>query len=167
MSKTEFERISVKTLDNQFAYILREQFELSPREAEAIVAVANEIYDLKHYDPSKQAADDKIVRTVISRDAKHGPKLEELPKVQVVLTKRISKEDTDLYRRENKPSLRGIHILRMTNEAVEQGGVLRPTLSVWLLPPTITTLQKKIKKRIKMIKHPQKSRLGAKYRDFH
>ncbi len=146
MSKTEFERISVKTLDNQFAYILREQFELSPREAEAIVAVANEIYDLKHYDPSKQAADDKVVRTVISRDAKHGPKLEELPKVQVVLTKRISKEDTDLYRRENKPSLRGIQILRMTNEAVEQGGVLTQEDLADILEVSTRTIRRDIKR---------------------
>ena len=146
MSKTELERVTVKTLDSQFAYILKEQFEFSPREAKAIVQTANEVYQLKHYDPSYHVDKDKIVRTVVSKKAKHGPKLEELPKVQVELTKKITKQDKELYRIEDKPGLRRAQILRMTNEAIEQGGLLTQEDLADILEVSTRTIRRDIKR---------------------
>src|SRR6056297_1509520 len=97
MSKTKLERVTVKTLDSQFAYVLENHFEFSPKQAVAIVETANNIYQLEHYDPSVHVANNKIVRTVVSKKAKHGPYLEDLPKVQVTLTKSITKEDKQLF----------------------------------------------------------------------
>jgi len=124
MPKTENERIAAKTRDSQFKHILINEFELSPKEAEGIVATAGEVYDLKNYSPSNQADKNKIVKTVVSKKAKHGPPLEELPKVNVTLTRKLPKEDKEFYRQENKPALRQTQILRMTAEALEQGGLL-------------------------------------------
>ena len=124
MPKTEIERVKVKTKDSEFQHKLENEFELSPREAQAIVATANEVYHLRDYDPSQLADAGKILRTVVKKDAPHGPRLEELPKTEVTLTKNIAKEDKELYREEGKPSLRQSKILRMTEEALEQGGVL-------------------------------------------
>src|SRR6056297_345791 len=124
MSKTQLQRVTVKSLDSQFAYVLENHFEFSPKQADAIVETANDIYQLQHYDPSVHVASNKIARTVISKKAKHGPKLEDLPKVQIALTKSINKEDKQLFRIEDKASLRRVKILRMTEEALDQGGLL-------------------------------------------
>jgi DNA-binding CsgD family transcriptional regulator len=146
MPKTQLERVKVKSRDSQFENVLIDQFELSPREAEAIVQTANDVYELKHYDPSQHAAKDKIVRTVISKDAKHGPKLEKLPKIKVTLTHKITKEDKELYRQEGKPNLRQAMILRMTNESVEQGGLLTQEDLADILELTPRTIRRDIKK---------------------
>ncbi|MFW5787703.1 MAG: DUF1670 domain-containing protein [Halanaerobiales bacterium] len=124
MPKTEVQRVQVKTRDCQFENKLVEEYELSPREAESIVETARDVYDLQHYDPNQNKQNGQIVKTVVSKNAKHGPKLEDLPKTQVTLTKKISNEDKELYRQEDKPSLRQTQILRMTEEALEQGGLL-------------------------------------------
>ncbi|MFW5981551.1 MAG: DUF1670 domain-containing protein [bacterium] len=124
MAKTEMQRVEIKTRDNQFENILVDEYELSPREAEAIVETARDVYELQYYDPDHHNENGKIDRTVVSKNAKHGPKLEDLPKTRVTLTKKISQEDKELYRQEDKPTLRQSQILRMTEEALEQGGLL-------------------------------------------
>jgi len=146
MSKTKLERVTVKTLDSQFAYVLKNHFEFSPKQAVAIVETANNIYQLEHYDPSVHVANNKIVRTVVSKKAKHGPYLEDLPKVQVTLTKSITKEDKQLFRIENKASLRRVKILRMTEEALDQGGLLTQEDLADILEVSTRTIRRDIKK---------------------
>ena len=146
MPKTELQRVEAKTRDSQFENILVEEFELSPREAEAIADTAHDVYDLQYYDPEQQIQNGKIVRTVVSKTAKHGPKLEDLPKTQVTLTKRISKEDKKLYRQENKPSVRQTQISRMTEEALEQGGLLTQDDIADILEVSTRTIRRDIKK---------------------
>lgn len=146
MPKTELNRITVKTLDSQFAHVLEEQYEYSPKEAAAIVQTANEIYQLQNYDPSQFVNKSQIVRTVISKKAKHGPMLEDLPKVQVTLSKNIAKEDKQLFRIENKPSQRRAQILRMTNEALEQGGLLTQEDLADILEVSSRTIRRDIKR---------------------
>lgn len=146
MPKTELQRVEAKTRDSQFENILVEEFELSPREAEAIADTAHDVYDLQHYDPEQQIQNGKIVRTVVSKSAKHGPKLEDLPKTQVTLTKRVSKEDKKLYRQENKPSVRQTQILRMTEEALDQGGLLTQDDLADILEVSTRTIRRDIKK---------------------
>ena len=146
MSKTQLQRVTVKSLDSQFAYILENHFEFSPKQAAAIVATANNVYQLQHYDPSVHVANNKIVRTVVSKKAKHGPKLENLPKIQVTLTKSITKEDKQLFRIEDKASLRRVKILRMTEEALEQGGLLTQEDLADILEVSTRTIRRDIKK---------------------
>jgi len=145
MSKTELKRIKVKTRDSQLEQILRERYELSPQISESIVETVNEVYQLKHYDHSQHAKEGKIVRTVISKKAKHGPKLEKLPKTQVTLSKEVTKEDKDLYRHHGKPNLRQVKILRMTNEALEQGGLLTQEDLADILEVTSRTIRRDVK----------------------
>ena len=146
MSKTELDRVTVKTKDSQFEYILKNRFEFSPREAEAIVEAANEVYQLQHYDPSYHVSKDKIVRTVISKKAGHGPVLEDLPKIQVTLTESITKEDKQLFRIENKYNLRRVKILRMAEESLEQGGLLTQEDLADILEVSARTIRRDIKK---------------------
>ena len=145
MAKTEVQRVEVKTRDNQFKNILVKEYELSPREAEAVVETARDVYDLQHYDPNQQAQKGKTIRTVVSKNAKHGPKLEDLPKTQVTLTKKISKEDKELHRQEDKPTVRQSQILRMTEEAIEQGGLLTQEDLADILEVSVRTIKRDIK----------------------
>lgn len=145
MAKNETQRVKVKSRDSQFENMLIEQFELSPREAEAIVSSANDVYDLNHYDPDQHVQKGKIVKMVVSKNAKHGPKLEKLLKTKVTLTKNISKEDKELYRQEAKPSLRQFQILRMTNEALEQDGLLTQEDLADILEVSTRTIRRDIK----------------------
>lgn len=145
MAKTEVQRVEVKTRDNQFENILVDEYELSPREAEAIVETARDVYDLQYYDPDQHAQKGKIIKTVVSKDAKHGPKLEELSKTQVTLTKKISKEDKELYRQEDKPTVRQSQILRMTEEAIEQEGLLTQEDLADILEVSARTIKRDIK----------------------
>lgn len=145
MTKTRLERIKAKTRDDQFKNILTDEFELSSPEAKAAVKTANEIYELNNYEPSHYTDDSKIVRTVVSKDARHGPKLEELSKVNVTLTRDITKEDKSLYRQEGKTSLRQAKILRMTNEALEQGGLLTQEDLADILKVSTRTIKRDIK----------------------
>ena len=146
MPKTELQRVEAKTRDSQFENILIKEFELSPREAEAITDTAHDVYDLHYYDPNQNIQKGKIVRTVVSKDAKHGPKLEKLPKTQVTLTKEINKEEKELYRQENKPSVRQSQILRMTEEALNQGGLLTQEDLADILEVSSRTIRRDIKK---------------------
>ena len=69
-------------------------------------------------------AKNEIVRTAVSKKSKHGPKLEDLQKVQVILTKSITKVDKPLFRIEEKSSIHRFKILIMTEVALEQGELL-------------------------------------------
>ena len=146
MSKTQLQRVTVKSLDSQFAYVLENHFEFSPKQAAAIVETANDIYQLQHYDPSVHVANNKIARTVVSKKAKHGPKLEDLPKVQIALTKSINKEDKQLFRIEDKASLRRVKILRMTEEALNQDGLLTQEDLADILEVSTRTIRRDIKR---------------------
>ena len=145
MAKTSRQRVEVKNRDKQLKYILENEFELSPRESESIVKTANEVYELEHYEPSHHAEKGKVIRTVISKNARHGPRLEDLPKVNVTLTKDLHKEDNDLYRQEGKTSLRQAKILRMTNEALEQGGLLTQEDLADILEVSARTIRRDIR----------------------
>lgn len=146
MAKTEVQRVEIKTRDNQFENILVDEYELSPREAEAIVETARDVYELQYYDSDQHNQNGKIVKTVVSKSAKHGPKLEDLPKTQVTLTKKISKEDKELYRQEDKPTVRQSQILRMTEEALERGGLLTQEDLADILEVSSRTIRRDIKK---------------------
>ncbi len=141
-SHQQQQRLEAKTLGGQLEYILENDFELSPRASQAISEVVTEIYGLEHYDPSYHLTQGQIQRTVISKSAKHGPKLEELPKVQVTLTKDKFHEDKQLQRSEGEQALRAAKILRMSGEAIEQGGTLSQEDLADILEVTVRTIKR-------------------------
>ena len=146
MSQSKQQRIEAKTLEGQLEYVLKNDFELSPRESQAIGQVVTEIFGLEHYNPSQHLTQGQIQRTVISKSAKHGPRLEDLPKVQVTLTKDKLREDKKLQREEGEQALRATKILRMADEAIEQGGTLSQEDLADILEVTVRTIRRDIRR---------------------
>jgi len=118
------ERIQAKTRDSQLFEVLVNQFEFSPKTAEATINTVKEIYELNRFDPDRLCEAGQVIRQVVSIKAKHGPRLRELPKVTASLTVDAGAEDKEVFRKHGTNGLREVQICRMAEEALEQGGVL-------------------------------------------
>lgn len=144
----EFEAIArqeAKTRDGIFLETLMHDFELPPRTAQSIVQTAKEIYGLGQFDADRLCEAGKAVRHVISVKAKHGPRLKELPMVSVTLTVDAGKEDQEVFREYGSKSLRQTRIVRVADEALEQGGVLTQEDLADLLRMDIRTIRRDIR----------------------
>jgi DNA-binding Lrp family transcriptional regulator len=145
MATGVLKRIESKTKFSQFIQILREEFEFSARTAMAVLEVGKEIFQLDKVDPTFLGEKGKEVRIVVSDKARHGPPIEELPKVEVVLTSDGGEEDKEIRRRQGNKALRQHRILRMTDECREQGGNLTQEDLADILRVHPRTIQRDIK----------------------
>lgn len=139
------ERIQAKTRDSQLFEILVNQFEFSPKTAEAAINTVKEVYELNRFDPDRMCETGQTIRQVISIRAKHGPRLQELPKVTVTLTVNAGAEDQEVFRKHGIHSLREVQICRMTEEVLEQGGVLTQEDLADILQVDVRTVRRAIK----------------------
>jgi len=140
------ERIQAKTRDGQLYEIFVKQFEFSPKTAEAAINVVKEIYELHRFDPNRMCATGQVIRQVISVNAKHGPRLREIPKVNVRLTVDAGVDDQEVFRQHGTHGLREVQICRMTDEAVEQGGILTQEDLADILQVDVRTIRRTIKR---------------------
>jgi len=74
--------------------------------------------------PSRALIPGQVRYIAISAKAPAGKPISELPKVEVTLTLDAGPEDLDVERRHGRQTLRGIKTLRLTEETLDQGGVL-------------------------------------------
>lgn len=145
MENNAQERIEAKTRDSQLFETLVNQFEFSPKTAEATIATVKEIYELYRFDPDQQCENGLVVRQVISIKAKHGPRLRELPQVTVTLTVDAGGEDKEVYRKYGLKGYREVQITRMTEEAIDQGGVLTQEDIADILHIDVRTVRRTVK----------------------
>lgn len=139
------ERIQAKTRDSQLFEIFVNHFEFSPKTAEAAINTVKEIYELHRFDPDRMCETGKAIRQAVSIKAKHGPRLRELPKVTVKLTVDAGVEDQEVFRKHGMPGLREVQICRMTQEALEQNGVLTQEDLADILQIDVRTVRRTIK----------------------
>lgn len=140
------ERIQSKTRDSQLYEIFVSQFEFSPRTAQAAINTVKEIYELHRYDPDRMCEAGQVVRQVVSIKAKHGPRLRELPKVTVRLTVDAGAEDREVFLKHGAHSLREVQICRLTEEALEQGGIFTQEDLADILQVDVRTVRRAVKK---------------------
>ncbi|MCL6613405.1 MAG: DUF1670 domain-containing protein [Firmicutes bacterium] len=145
MESEAIARQEAKTRDGIFLDTLMHDFELPPRTAQSIVETAKSIYRLEQFDADRLCEAGKTVRHVISIKAKHGPRLKELPMVSVTLTLDAGKEDQEVFREHGSKSLRQTRIVRVADEALEQGGVLTQEDLADLLHADIRTIRRDIR----------------------
>lgn len=145
MGANTLKRIETKTRFFHFLQVLKDEFELSPRTASAILEVARDIFQLNKVDSSLLGNKGKVIRTVVSSTAKHGPPMEDLPKIEVVLTLNGGKEDEDVRRRQGNKALRQHRILRMVDECGDQGGSLSEEDLADILKVSSRTIRRDIK----------------------
>jgi len=119
MNIKEFERTQEKTSEGKFLYVLRNSHELSPVECELILESAKRLlfrdYTLR---------EGEISVIVVSARERSGKQIEKMEKREVRLTIDNGLEDLEVRKEFGKTTLRQVRIQRITQEAIEQEGVL-------------------------------------------
>lgn len=127
MSRTYHDRLAIKTPEQRFLFELQTDFELSPIEAREILETARSILGAKlDGDKATVLKSGQIRQIIASLQAPHGRPLTETDMVEVVWTIDAGLEDAEVRRLHGKDGLRRVRILRLIDEALDQGGA--PTI---------------------------------------
>lgn len=119
---TMFSRLASKTPEASFLHVLQEEFSFSQRVSREILATAQEM--LVGGLPAMALRPGQVRLVVARLDAPFGPPLTETNKIEVTLTVDAGADDSEVLSHEGREGLRRGRILRLTAEALEQGGVL-------------------------------------------
>lgn len=124
MTRTTVDRLTVKTLDQRFRRELETGFEFAPRVAQGILNLAKEVFGLDngathHF----RLRPGQICQVIAASTAFHGPPLAETDMVTVTWTIDAGEDDLAVLREHDQVALRRMRILRLIDEALEQGGV--------------------------------------------
>jgi hypothetical protein len=111
-------RLSEKTRQRQFIEALEWEFELSPRESEGIFEVVEEMF--LEDAPLREG---QVRYVAVGSEEKSGPAMSGLRKKTVVLT-REEPQDLEVERDQGRSGARKMKLLRMTEEAYDQGALL-------------------------------------------
>lgn len=123
MSKASAQdRLAQKTPENAFVRTLRDEFHFSPRLSEEVLQAAQEA--LVGTTPASTVRPGQTCLVVANIKAPFGPPLAETELVEVILTVDAGEEDWVVKKREGLVGRRRGRILRLIDEALEQGGVL-------------------------------------------
>lgn len=123
MSTTEIpERLAEKTPEAMFLYVLQKEFGFPLRTARQVFETAQEV--LVGGEGQSQMRPGQLRMIVASLKAPFGPKLADSAKVEVTLTVDNGVEDGQVKAKEGAEGQRRGRILRITEEALDQGGVL-------------------------------------------
>lgn len=109
-------RLDIKTRDGLFHHALSTEFNFSPRECSGVLDLLNDLYF-----GVRPLNEGQVRQIAVHKEERSGKRMDELRKVEVVLT-RESSDDKKL--RSSSAELRRVQILRMTEEAYEQDGLL-------------------------------------------
>jgi DNA-binding Lrp family transcriptional regulator len=117
-----FSRLASKTPEAAFLYVLQEEFNFSQRVSQEILATAQEM--LVGGLPTMTLRPGQVRLVVAALDTPFGPPIAETDKIEVTLTVDAGAEDVEVLANNGREGLRQGRILRLTSEALEQGGVL-------------------------------------------
>lgn len=114
----EYSRLRQKTREHQFIGRLEREFELSPRESRGVWEVVEETF----FDKQEMQRGQKEYICVHAEEGA-GKSLEEMRKVRVMLTRERA-DDYEVQERRGDSAMRRVQILRITEEAYDQDGLL-------------------------------------------
>lgn len=116
--QAEYNRLRKKTREREFVDRLEGEFEFSPRVSCGVLEVVEEMF----FD-NREIGAGQIAYTCVSAEEGSGKPMEEMKKVRVQLTRELT-SDHDVEQRLGESAMRKVQILRMTEEAYDQGGLL-------------------------------------------
>lgn len=116
--QAEYERLGEKTRARQFVQTLEDEFEFSPRESRGIYDVVEEMFVRQEV-----LREGQIRYVAVGAKEGSGPPMSELKKVTVILT-RDDPTDLDVEVEHGRSGARRVQLLRMTEEAYDQGALL-------------------------------------------
>jgi hypothetical protein len=135
-----YDRILEKTPEQIFINSLRKEFELSPAESQGILDLAKQCL----FGQSPQSVG-KIKYICASQHAKHGKPLNEQEMIEVELTLDNGIDDLNVLRDSGPKALRQLKVIRLTEEAWDQGGSLTQEDVARLLQVTSRTVRQDIR----------------------
>lgn len=135
-----YNRCLEKTPEQLFIGVLRREFELSPAASLGILEAAKEHL----FSPVPETAG-KLRFVCASIEAKHGKALGDQEKVSVILTLDDGISDLEISRTQGLQALRQHRILRLTQEAYDQSGILTQEDLARLLHVSDRTIRDDIK----------------------
>ena len=134
------DRRQIKSSEGELLWELENSYSLSPKLSSSIMMTAKECL-LKEY----SLKEGQIEVTVIELAERSGKVIEKLEKKKVRLTIDNGIEDIEIQKEFGRTELRRIKIQRITDEAIEQGGVLSQEDISKYLSCTVRTIQRDIK----------------------
>lgn len=141
LRRTELARRQIKSSEGEFIWELKNSYELSPKLSEQILITAKESL-LRDY----QLREGQIEVTVIGIEQRSGKVIEKMQKKKVRLTIDNGIEDIESLKEYGRIGLREIKIQRITEEAIEQGGVLSQEDISKILQVSLRTVKRDIRK---------------------
>jgi len=117
-------RLKAKTLDSMFRCRIEEGANCAPFVSQAILEAVKEIFPIEPKVNDGQLGLGQILLLVVAAGEPAGKPLEQCQKVTVRLTLDAGQEDFQLRLAHGVEGLRRARILRITEEAREQGGLL-------------------------------------------
>ena len=124
MSRTVFDRLGVKTPDHRFRHELEAGFEMPPRVAQSVLELAKNVFnpDGLYGDKGGRLRPGQIRHIIAAAAAPRGRPLRETEMMEVVWTIDAGEEDLEVLQVQGSVALRRMRILRLVNEALDQGG---------------------------------------------
>ena len=116
--RAAYGRLSKKTQEHEFVDRLEREFEFSPRLSRGVLDVVTEMF----FD-NREIGSGQVEYTCVSAEEGSGKTMDELQKVRVKLTRDLV-SDADCEARLGASARRRVQILRLTEEAYDQGGLL-------------------------------------------
>ena len=138
--RTVLNRTQIKSSEGEFIWELENSYELSPKLSSLILLTAKECL-LREYN----LREGQIEVTVLAIEERAGKVIEKMEKKKVRLTIDNGIEDIEVLKEYGRIGLRQIKIERITQETVEQEGVLSQEDLAKYLSCTVRTIQRDIK----------------------
>ena len=140
-TRRDLDRIQIKSSEGEFIWELENSYELSPKLSSMILWTAKECL-LRDYNPREG----QIEVTAIEIEQRAGKTIERMEKKRVRLTIDNGTEDIEVLKEFGRIRLREIKIQRITQEAIEQRGVLSQEDLAKYLGCTVRTIQRDIRR---------------------
>lgn len=116
--RAAYGRLRKKTQEHEFVERIEREFEFSPRESRGVLDVVTEMF----FD-NREIGAGQVEYTCVSAEEGPGKPMEDLRKVRVKLTRDLV-SDGECEARLGASARRRVQILRLTEEAYDQGGLL-------------------------------------------
>jgi len=140
MPDSTWTRLVEKTTEQVFVQELINGFELAPRTAQGILDSAKTL--LLPNTSSLRTGQIMVIATLAT--ARHGRRMADLDKQEITLTVDAGPEDLAVLRDHGVAALRRFRILRMTEDAFDQGCLLTEEDLAWLLHSSDRTVRRDV-----------------------
>ena len=131
------DRIDIKTSENQLRQEFIHGFGYPPKIADELVKTVIQHLESNYGDLRREG---QIIYEAVAQEEPVGKSLETCKVVPVRLTL-FAKEDRDILKKKGRQALRRHKIVRMCQEALEQGGVLTQDDLAQLLTTSVRTIR--------------------------